>query len=197
MISLVDIDDVFQARLKLIKFGSTSVKIYPYIPDREKLGTEYPCVAFQRLSHSVINAYRRPGQSVFIPSEESQDTEITDRLIGLGIITGPVMYTRKPYPTPVAVIYEVHTLATKKSHADYLTTAMLSAIPTDYCPWLDDGQQPQFVHDKPINLDDLTKPEFRTSYLYEVTPVWIDRLEAWATAPITAPSLVFETIDSE
>jgi hypothetical protein len=73
---------------------------------------------------------------------------------------------------------------------------MYSAIPPDYTPLLSDGYMSQFIHDKPINLDDLTKPEFRTSYLYDVTPVWIDRLEAWATAPITSPDLVFETIET-
>lgn len=195
MISLVEIDDIIKERLGLIKLSLTSIKVYPYIPDREKGDTVYPCVAFQRLQHHIINSFRRPGQSIFIPSVEQQTIEI-DRMMGGGTVTGPVGYIRKPYPTPVTVTYEIHTLATRKDHAEYLLAAMLSAIPHDYTPQCSDMQTPQFVFDRPINLDDLVKPEFRTSYLYDVTPVWIDRLEAWDSAPITSPIIAFETVET-
>jgi hypothetical protein len=199
MITLADIDDLIIQRLRRICFGTVDgepepIPIYAYLPDRDKGNTVYPSVAFQRLTHHILSEDVRSGHSVFKPSSATQTIQV-QRDMGGGTVTGPQGFTRKPYPTPVVVTYEIHTLATVKAHADYLLTAMYSAIPAGYSPTMADGQRPIFCHDKPICLDDLDKPEFRTSYLFDIRPVWIDRLEAWSNAPITSISADFTTLD--
>ena len=190
IITLADLDNLIENRLRWITFDAEPITVYTYIPDREKGDTVYPCIAFQRLMHRVIDEDQRSHIPFFIPSDEEQTIDV-QAYMGGGQITGPVSYTVKPWPTPVVVTYEIQTLATKKTHADYLLMAMLSAIPPDYSPSIG-GCAPMFCHDKPIVLDDLAKPEFRTSYLYDVRPVWIDRIEAWSAAPITTINTVDE-----
>jgi|GEM_PF-5070903 len=174
-------------RLALIKLAGVAVKVYPYIPGREKGEVEPPCIGWQRLGHHEIKEDRRASEWLFVPSEEEITTELP-RSMGGGEVTGPASYTRKPYPTPLSIPYEFHVMATNRTHSDFLLQAMYSVIPPDYSPLLD-GQSPMFVHDKPINLDDLSIPEFRTSFVYDVRPVWIDRLTSWPNASITTIDL--------
>jgi hypothetical protein len=192
---LTALDEHIKDRLETMTFTPEdgprrAMTIYPFIPDRDKGETKRPSIAFQRLGHEVIQHARRSCHSIFIPSEEEETIQLPwlmDK--DEGLVTGPALYTRKPYPTPIKITYEIHTLAATKAHNDLLLNAMYTAIPPDYAPLIE-GQSLLFRHDKPICLDDLKESDFRTAFVYEIMTVWVDRFEEWEQP-------VIHTIDIE
>ena len=85
-------------------------------------------------------------------------------------------YTFRKHPSPVDILYEIQTLAAKKSHADYLNEIIYQVIPPSYRPNIQ-GQFPTFCYGKPVTHNELEKPFFRSAYMMEVCGVWIDRIE--------------------
>jgi len=178
---LADLEEHIAARLATIKLAGEAVKVYPYIPYRENGETTFPCAGFQRNGRRPL-PIRRSWESVFTASEEEVTIDVQQNLGG-GVATGPEMYTRKPYPSPWEFIYEIQFVSVDKDQADLLLQAFETAFPRDHSVVLG-WQRPVFIHGDPIDLSDLTLPEFRTGYIFHVSPVWIESLKSWETAPI-------------
>lgn len=179
---LADIDAHIVERLERITLGASSIPVLSHIPYRDKGTFQSPCVGFQRSGMRLDTAERRSCENVFIPADTQETIDIQADLGG-GTESGPTTYTRKRYPTPHILTYEIHVVATSTEQADLLVQMFDEAIPPDHSFVLG-NQTPLFVRGDPINLDDLTMPEFRTAYILEIRPVWIDRLEAWDNPPI-------------
>ena len=79
-------------------------------------------------------------------------------------------------PPPVDILYEIQSIAAKKSHADYLNEIIYQVLPPLYRPNIE-GQYPVFCYGKPVTSNELEKPLFRSAYMMELCGVWIDRLE--------------------
>jgi hypothetical protein len=174
-------------RLNAILFQGASITVCPYIPERDKGEVTYPSIAFKRLSVAIDIARARPNVEIFVPSDAKGTVVVPPSMGEPSQISGPLSWTRKPYPTPVIVKYEIQTLATDKQHADYLTAMIFQAIPVGYQPEIDDqygAQYPLFMYGKPINMDDLSLPEFRTAFIVTVSDVWLDRLEQFTHTSI-------------
>lgn len=305
---LTALDNLITQRWRRMLYNGEPIKLYPYLPDRDKNETVYPSVGFQRIvGGALLHSERRHGP-IFIPSEQEATTDV-DRVMGGGTTTGPAAYTVKPFQTPTACTYEFHTLATDKELADLMLQYMYQVIPPDFCPTVEYSlrletvaaagtcsgteagpvtimlnvndkvklqvsggpqqtvtlspgvgisistiageintqttgltasvhetsgvlvltaddvaddlivvtitnnaytllglttgiyeniepdrlvqQKPVFTHDHPVHMDDLSKPEFRTSFIYRVAPLWLDRLEEYQLAPITTMDIEF------
>jgi hypothetical protein len=174
------IDQHIADRLSLIKFGDTPVTVYPYIPFREHDKTSYPSIAFQRHGFDVDirSGNTRPNCDLFIPNSEQITVDITpEQTFDEQAKTGPVSYTKKPFPTPITLHYEIQTLSTEKTHADRLVEFIVQSFPPGYMTTIS-GQSPLFIQEKPLNLDDLSIPLFKTSFVLSVADLWLDRLEA-------------------
>jgi hypothetical protein len=201
---LTELDNLITARWQRIKYNGAPITVYPFLPDRDKGETKYPCVGFQRIIGGALISRDRRNQQIFIPSIENNTIQ-ADRLMGGGTVEGPVSYTMKPYPTPTSATYEFHALATDKEMADLMIQFMYQAVPPDFCPTVADVleingvertvyQKPVFIHDHPVNMNHLDKPKFRTMFLYHVAPIWIDRLEEFEVAPVEDMRIAFESL---
>ena len=208
MLSLLE--TFITSRLEMIKFnyatalpaGPTGVnyrpvKVYPYLPDREKKETIYPSYAFERVEVNVREASKSSEHEVFIPSAKTITVQLPyamDRM--RSYVTGVESYTRKPYPTPLDITYEINTLGSNKAHADFLIEMLYQAFPPGFqskITGLSEKHYALFSLSHPINLDDLDRPEFRTGYVFTVSDLWLDRVEHWEHPSIA--SFLFDVID--
>jgi hypothetical protein len=91
---------------------------------------------------------------------------------------GPVKYTIKPYPTPITIFYHVHSLASKKLHANNLQLGLIQAFPPGYQPNIE-GQYPLVMVSDIENMDQLDAPLFESVISLSVGSIWIDRLDGY------------------
>ena len=191
MIELIDAH--IKARLEIIQFDGESLRVYDYDPEREHGETQYPCAIIIR--HEVVMGTddARPDCVLYTASEE--ETEITvPFLMGGGSLTGPVSCTRKPYPIPIDVIYEIQARATNKSHATNLLESIIAVFPPGYMPEIG-SQFPLFVRSENANFDELEKPLFISAFMMTVYDLWIDRFEAETYQSIRTIDLDEETLE--
>lgn len=180
-----DVDNYIQTRLQLIQYGAVNLTVYPYIPDREKGSAKYPCIAFERMYYKPDNEHARPSAQIFVPSVEQQTIQVRDfsKRNALISMTGPVSYTVKPYPTPIKITYEIHTLATRQVDTDFMIENVISLFPPGYSDvidtypvtfWMEEGQC--------VNQLDL--PLYRTMILLKVHGLYLD-----SPGGITVPAI--------
>lgn len=174
MISLID--QHIYSRLGAIRFNAKPVKVYPYIAERDQKETVYPNFCVCRHRFFIREQDKRPNHNVYVPSEEQITIQLPEK-IGGGTITGPACYTEKPYPTPVDLLYEIQTQATKPEHATFLWEMLLQTIPPEYSPNIN-GQFPIFYYEDVSNLDELDLPLFKTSIMLMACDLWLERMES-------------------
>lgn len=171
------LDEHIASRLALIGFDGSPVTVYPYIPFRDHGQTVYPCIGFKRHEHTVRDADKRPDCKLFIPGDTDVTIDVPRSMGGDLTETGPETYTEKPFPTPLDLIYEIQVQATDPTQQTSLIEMVLQTFPPGY-QCIIGTQAPLFVHGRPLNLDDLDVPVFKTSFLITVKDCWLDRLEA-------------------
>lgn len=176
---ITDVDAWLKSHLEKIELvtAETSVRVYEYLPDRDAGETKPPCIAFERLEFAERKHDSRPDHEYFIPSEEEETIQVPDDMGG-GELTGPVEYTRKPWPIPIDLVYEIDTLATRKADADALQQMILIALQSGKQYKIGD-QYGLVILDDPANLDDLSRPLYRTAYTFTVTGLYVERPENW------------------
>jgi len=167
-----DVDSFVCERLEKVKLGGTKIKVYPYLPEREKGLSIYPCYAVCRESIEIREEDKRPDCEIWIPSVE-QATVIVDG----ETLTGVDSYTWKPYPSPVDIYYEIYCLATNKTHYDNLVTFFLQTFPPGYIATINE-QRILFTRITNRNHDDLDIPLYSGVTVLKASDVWVDRLEA-------------------
>lgn len=193
MIALVDQHVV--DRFLAIKVNGTSIPVAEPGPDRDEGHTKHPSVAVSHyLPVDLDDEMARPNVELFIPSEEQASIDVPEWQGG-GVITGPASYTRKPYPTPIVIYYQIDLLATKEADANMLAALHFEALPPGYAAKIN-GRTCWFKRaGKPANLDNLGKPKYRTAHRYEVTGAILDRLTAIQTPSLLSPRLTLGTMD--
>jgi hypothetical protein len=102
----------------------------------------------------------------------------------------PTGYDVRDYPGVYILRYIIDTEAVLKEHADTLLYMMDQAFPFGYEPSIS-GQYMLFDFTKPINNDELHKPLFKMSYLFDVYGVAIEKLEYYEVVPMS--ELLFDT----
>lgn len=191
---LSEIDTHIETRLKKITFNDKPITVYGYIPEREKEKTVYPCLVYLRHEITIRKSDTRPDEWLKIAQDEQTTIELSSSFGG-GTISGPVLYTFKPYSTPIDILYEIVALSTKKSHNDYLLEKMFQAFPPGYTVKIG-NHYPLFFYGKPIESDDLGLPLYKTSFLLDVTDVWLERLESEEYHSITSIEPIIEIIQA-
>ncbi|MGC8718132.1 MAG: hypothetical protein ACP5RW_09075 [bacterium] len=98
---------------------------------------------------------------------------------------GPVMIKSKPFPMPIDVMYEVAVSSTNKGHVDHLNEAIFQIIPPGF-----QCRVPGCLGIATFDLmqvfvrDERPKPVYRTVHQYNITGLWIERIEELRHAPI-------------
>lgn len=174
MIELIDQHIV--NRIGIITFEGEPVRVYPNEPERDLGETQFPCVVVKR--HEVVMGIEDARPNCVLYTASAEETEIDVPLnMGGGSLTGPVSYTRKPFPVPVDVVYEIQARSTNETDSKKLIESLFAVFPTGYMPQIG-SQFPLFLHSEDTNLDELEKPLFIDAFLLTVCDLWIDRFEA-------------------
>ena len=169
---ITDLETFIQQRLEKVKLGGEVIPVYPYIPDREKGQSNFPCYAFVRENIEIREEDKRPDCELFIPSEEEATVVVDDETL-----TGPDSYTWKPYQSPVDIYYEIYAIATERAHYEKLTTLLIQTFPPGYIAIIND-QRILFSRVWNKSQDDLNIPLYWGTTLLKASDVWLDRLEA-------------------
>jgi len=188
MAGFADLDSYVAGRLEKVLVNDEPITVHPYSPDREKGISKYPCYAFERIAFTVDYARARPCVEIFAEGNEDVTVDLPVEW-GSGTATGVKSYTRKPYPIPVHVMYELNSLATSKSQFDSLMLYLLQAFPPGHTALV--GQDyALFTLGQPKNMDALEIPLFRAMFVLSAAPFWIDRVEEYDSESI-------QTVDFE
>lgn len=173
-----EVDNFIVDRLSLIQIDDEPIAVYAYEPTRDRDEIEYPCITVLRMEHSVAHNMKKFGIEVFEPSEE-KTVYYTEE--GAHVVNSS--YTVRPYPTPIDIKYLIDVMSTDKPTADFLLHMVLQAFPPGYQPKIG-NQYPSFIYGKPVNMDVLHIPLFRTVYILGVLGFFVDRLEHYTVKPI-------------
>jgi hypothetical protein len=173
---IADIDQYIENRLKKIQFNSADLPVYSYIPSQERGKTPYPCAVYLRQDMTIREVDKRPDEKLRTPSDVLATVDVPFDMGG-GTLTGPESYTLKPYSTPIDIFYEIAALATSKSDNTYLLTMLLQAFPPGHQAKIG-NYYPLFIHGDIIVSDQLELPLYRTSFVLQVTDIWLERMES-------------------
>lgn len=185
-----DIDQFIVDRLSLIKIDGVPIPVLPYESSRNKGHMVYPCFTITRVGFEEDRSRRRFGIDVVTPSNET-------KVVMTGSNTAvkmPVSFTVQPYPGIYSMRYILDAEAVVKEHADIMMIMMYQAFPFGFEPNIS-GQYVYFRFTKPINKDELSKPLFKLSYLFDVDGVRIERLDTMESPPITRQVFDFNTTE--
>ena len=167
-----DVDDFIKTRLEKVKIGGQTINIYPYVPEREKGLSVFPCYAFVRDRIEIREEDKRIDCELFIPGDEEVTVVVDDE-----VLTGVDAYTWKPYPSPIDVYYEVYCMATTRAHFTTLTELLIQTFPPGYIATINE-QRVLFSHVWQKQQDDLDIPLYTGLTLLKASDIWVDRLEA-------------------
>lgn len=204
LLSLVD--NLIVSRLQLIKFnypplpGKTEpnrqpIQVFAYQDERLKGTAKYPCYAIDRIELIQRLEDKRPDHEIFEPSTElfEPEDDFSFPVVydsdgnALDAPTGPAYFTRRPFPTPIDLVYEIHAVASVKLHYDFLQEMLFQAFPPGFQTEVKGAYYKQyalFSFVDSVNFDDLEKPEFRRVFLYRVSGLWLERVENYEDKPI-------------
>lgn len=173
--AMQQVDEYIISLFAKILFRGTPVPLYPFIA----IGTEgvrYPHIAC--VLHNIKEQERdsRPDHILFWPSE-GETTVSVPLEMGGGIETGPISYTKKMFPMPYTMLYEMQIGAQDPAHFNRLMWELMQAFPQRHTPKIGD-LRPVFALGRGINLDENDSKLFAWSFLMNVYDVWVDRREA-------------------
>jgi hypothetical protein len=187
---IADIDSFIVDRLKLITIDEVSLPVLPYEPSRERGHTEYPCASVSRVGFEEDKARRRFGIEIMTPNTTKKVINLSNGNVRIV----PDGYTVMPYPGVYSIRYIIDTEAVKKEDADTLMIMMDQAFPFGFEPCISD-QYVLFDFTKPIVKDELYKPVFKVSYLFDVHGVHISKLENYNIS--TMSEILFDKVVDE
>lgn len=204
---IASVDTHIVNRLKRMKLGATIINVYGPGAARDIGETQMPCIAVSHnlppridydlaMPHLEVFKASTTQQNVAVPEDGTIYLNwIEDENNGSSIITGPASWTRRAYPTPVTLYYQLDLLASNLTHMTAMRQLMFEAFPPGYEPKIGDYYVRFMESGDQTILDDLENPLFRTVYRYEVCNVWIDRLTSYTTPSINEAALEFETVE--
>lgn len=173
---IASIDQYIEDRLKRIQYNDEDLPVYSYIPSHERGKNKFPCAVYLRHDILIREIDKRPDEKIRTASSEQVTIELPQDMGG-GTLTGPESYTLRPYSTPIDIIYEVVALATTRQDNTYLVSMMLQAFPPGHQAKIG-NYYPLFIHGDTIVSDVLDLPLYKTSFLMQVTDIWLERLES-------------------
>lgn len=174
------IDEFIVDRLRLIAIDGVTLPVRPYEPARERDKNEYPFASVTRVGFKEDKARRRFGIETFTP----KTTKKTIQLANGNVRVVPTGYDVRQYPGIYILRYIIDTEAVIKEHADTLLYMMDQAFPFGFEPNIS-GEYLLFDFTEPINKDELHKPLFKVSYLFDVYGVPIEKLESYEVTPMS------------
>ena len=175
-----DIDSFIVDRLRLITIDGTSLPVYPYEPSRDRGKTQYPFASVVRVGFEEDPLRRKFGIEVITPNETKKVIQLKNGNVRIV----PDGYKVRDYPGIYTLRYIIDTEALNRPHADTLLIMMYQAFPFGYEPEIS-GNYLLFNFTRPITKDELEVPIFKTSYLFDVIGVPIDKLEYYEVAPMS------------
>ena len=175
-----DVDEFIVNRLRLIAIDGVTLPVRPYEPARERDQNEYPFASVTRVGLEEDKVRRRFGIETFTP----KTTKKVIQLANGNVRVVPTGYDVRDYPGVYILRYIIDTEAVLKEHADTLLYMMDQAFPFGYEPSIS-GTYMLFDFTKPISKDELHRPLFKMSYLFDVYGVPIEKLEYYEVAPIS------------
>ena len=185
---LASVDQHITDRLKLVKKGGKSVTVYGPGASRPKGKMDTRCYVVSRFLPPQVDIVRsKPYLEEATPSAE-QATVVYPKAFdedGQPVtITGPDYYTFRKLRIPHILHYQIDVLATTQTDADALYIGLSEVLTMPYSFKI--GQCPIIMTeaDKPVNLDELEAPLFRSAYRYRVSNVWIQRTHSWTVPGI-------------
>lgn len=177
---VTELDNFIVNRLKLIEIDGESIPVMPYEPSRERGHNEYPLASVTRSGFYEEIERRRFGIEVFRPSTKKKVILLAN---GNARVV-PDHYEVRPYPAIYTFRYIIDTESVREDHAAMLIILMKQAFPFGYEPTID-GQTLLFRFTEPIYKDDLSRPLFKVSYLFDVSGVRIDSFDKYTVAPMS------------
>jgi hypothetical protein len=188
------VESHINSRLSKVLFEGNPMRVLPYEPDRDKGASDYPFYAIQFLYYREDKGRAKPNCEIFVPSEEQETVEFPapGNMGGPKSITGPMQFTKKPYPTPYDIGYDLHVYATDPAVAKAMLLKLAQAFPIGYMPKIGEpGKEswPLFTKGTPQDDDEPDKPLFHKIVPLWVEGVWIDRLEEEEHSSISSPEL--------
>ena len=174
------IDEFIVNRLKLIEIDGSSIPVLPYEPSRDRGENEYPFASVTRSGFYEEKSRRRFGIEVFRPSTQKKVIQLANG----NVRVVPDHYEVRDYQGGYTFRYIIDTEAVKEDHADMLIILMKQAFPFGYEPYVD-GQPLLFRFTEPIYKDDLTRPLFKVSYLFDVSGARIDSFDYYTVGPLS------------
>lgn len=175
-----ELDSFIVNRLKLIEVDGRSIPVLPYEPSRERGKNEYPFASVTRVGFYEEKERRRFGIEVFRPSTKKKVILLAN---GNARVV-PDHYEVRDYPGIYTFRYIIDTEAVREDHAAMLIILMKQAFPFGYEPSVQD-QYLLFRFTEPIYKDDLTKPIFKVSYMFDVSGIRIDSFANYPVAPMS------------
>lgn len=186
---VADIDQFIVNRLSLIQVDGNPIPVLPYEPSRDKGHMIYPSATVTRVGFNEDTTRRRFGIETFTPSVEKKTIQLANGNVRIV----PDHYVANPYPGIFSLRYIIDIEAVVKEHSDMMLFMMCQAFPFGFEPNIS-GQYVYFRFTKPINKDELYKPLFKLSYLFDVDGVRINRLESYNIAPMSEQLFDFSSV---
>lgn len=174
------LDTFIVNRLKLMELDAKSLPVLPYEPSRERGKNEYPFASVTRIGFFEEKDRRRYGIEVFRPSDKKKVVLLSNgnaRVI-------PDHYEVRSYPGIYTFRYIIDTEAVREDHAAMLIILMKQVFPFGYEPYVA-GQPLLFRFTEPIYKDDLSRPLFKVSYMFDVSGVRIDSFGKYTVGPMS------------
>lgn len=169
------INSYIVTRLQMIRYGNQAVTVYPYIPGRDQGKTQPPCIGVSL--HAIFQAEEDARPNCETITAIGDDVTVDVPLdMGGETETGPPEYIFKPYPTPVELIYEISTIATRVGDSLKLIEGLYQSFPPGFTPAIS-TQKPLFKLSQVVDNDDFDLPLFAKTFLLTISDLWLDRAE--------------------
>lgn len=182
------VDQHIVDRLKLVKKGGKSITVYGPGAARPKGKMDTRCYIVSRyLPPQVDVARAKPYLEEATPSAQ-QATVVYPKAFDENAqpvtITGPDSYTFRKLRIPHLLHYQIDVVATTLTDADALYIGLSEVLTMPYSFKIGACQINMTEADKPMNLDEIEAPLFRSAYRYRVSNVWIQRSKSWTVPGI-------------
>jgi hypothetical protein len=172
-------------KVKLFAGGQlTAVTVYSPGDSRPKGETKLPCYVISRYSPFTFQLEdARPGVDQWW---QSLTTTVAPQewKMGGGEESGPDSWSKKPYPTPISLWYQIDMYSATSAHDNQLLQALLEVLPLGYMPEIDGHHVLFHPEGNPVDLSDLGAPSYRKAVRYGVYDVLIPRGKTTAVPSI-------------
>lgn len=180
---IASVDQHIIDRLKLVRKGGKSVTVYGPGAARPKGKMDTRCyVVSHYMPPQVDIARAKPYLEEATPSDEQATVVYPGAYDENGqqvSITGPDHWTFRRLRTPHILHYQIDVAAPVLADYYALYVGLSEVLPMPYSFRIGDCGILMDEADKPMNLDEIEAPLFRSAYRYRCSNVWIQHSKSW------------------